>query len=97
VTAPRISPLDVLKLQRDAAVAMLPFIHKRQPLEVEVDQRRPGLVVIGNLDVSGASDIDELALPLLPIEQNQCVTDLQPDVSDGHKSETVADQSHDGK
>lgn len=90
----RINPLDVLKLQRDAAVAILPYIHKRQPIEVEVDQRRPGVVVIGNLEMSLTGDPDDLALPLPPLLQNQQVTDLQPQVSDGDKSETVADQTH---
>lgn len=89
-----ISPLDVLKMQRDAAVAILPYIHKRQPIEVEVDQRRPGVVVIGNLEMSLTGDPDDLALPLPPLLQNQQVTDLQPQVSDGDKSETVADQTH---
>jgi hypothetical protein len=90
-----ISPLEVLKMQRDAAVAILPYIHKRQPMALEIDQRQAGIVVLGHLDVSGMGGDDEFALPLAPIEQNQGVTELQPDVSDGNKSETVADQSRD--
>ena len=89
-----VDPMEVLKLQKDCYVALLPYLHKRQPIEVEVDQRRPGVVVIGNLEMSLTGDPDDLALPLPPLLQNQQVTDLQPQVSDGDKSETVADQTH---
>ena len=98
VTAPRISPLEVLKLQRDAAVALLPYIHKRQPLEVAMDVRQRGLVVLGDLGALAAGDggdDDGLALPLAPTVQNQEVIDATWGQSDGTKSETVAHQRDD--
>lgn len=65
-----ISPLDVLRLQRDAAVALAPYVHKQQPKALEVDARPRGVVVLGDLDA--AEDVsDEIALPLRKVEQNQ--------------------------
>ena len=85
-----INPLEVLKMQRDAAAALLPYIHKKQPLALEIDQVQPGIVVLGNLEVNhtgGASD--DLAIPLAPIEENQWVIDADATSSDASKSDRV--------
>lgn len=87
-----IDPTDVLKLQRDAAVALLPYIHKRQPMALELDVKQRGIVVLGDLGVGNGMGGDDLALPLQPIEENQQVIEASPTQSDGSKSEAVATQ-----
>ena len=82
-----ISPLDVLKMQRDAATALLPYIHKKQPLDLQVDMRRPGIVVVGDLNVAGAIGEDDVALPLPQIVENQRVIEVDPMKSDGQSSD----------
>ncbi len=85
-----INPLEVLKLQRDAAVALAPYVHKKQPVAVDLNQVQPGIVVLGNLEMShtgGASD--DLAIPLAPIEENQGVIDADATSSDASKSDRV--------
>lgn len=82
-----VSPLEVLRLQRDAMVALLPYIHKRQPMALEVDQRMRGIVVLGSLDTAGADVSDDLALPLPPFEENQQVTGATDGQSDGSQSD----------
>lgn len=88
-----INPLDVLKMQRDAAVAMLPYIHKRQPIALEVEQRQRGVVVLGSLDVSDLDTSDDLALPLPRHEENQQVTDARTGQSDDTKSDDATKAS----
>ena len=87
VSVARISPLEVLKLQRDAAVALLPYIHKRQPMALEIDAKPRGIVVF-DADaqlVDGQSD--DLALPLAPMQGNQGVNEASPLQSDGRQSD----------
>lgn len=68
--AARIDPMEVLRAQMAAAQALAPYLHKQQPKAIEVEQRQPGLVVIG--DLGGAEDVsDDLALPLPKSEENQ--------------------------
>lgn len=88
----RINPLEVLKMQRDAMVAILPYVHKRQPLEVAMDVRQRGIVVLGELGELAPNGDDDLALPLAPTVQNQQVIDAVPTQSDEHKSEMQHDQ-----
>lgn len=65
-----VSPVDVLRMQRDAAVALAPYLHQQQPKAITVENRPHGIVVLGHLD--GAEDVsDELALPLPKTEENQ--------------------------
>ncbi|MCB0256906.1 MAG: hypothetical protein KDI55_24575 [Anaerolineae bacterium] len=90
-----ISPLDVLKLQRDAAIALLPYIHKRQPIALEVDEKPRGRFTV--LDMSGFSDVpvgsdDDLALPLPDIEENQHVSSAKSQQSDGQQSDDATMQ-----
>lgn len=87
VAVARISPLEVLKLQRDAAVALLPYIHRKQPMAVEIEQKQRGVVLIGDLDVTDLGDDDDLALPLPPIVENQQVTVSSDAKSDASQSD----------
>jgi hypothetical protein len=82
-----ISPLDVLKMQRDAAVAMLPYLHKRQPVAIEVEERPLGMVVIGDLAATDLMADDELSLPLAPIVSNQGVSEALPAQSETQQSD----------
>lgn len=86
-----ISPLDVLKMQRDAAIALAPYVHKKQPVALEVDQRQLGITLIGDLAADFAGDEDGLALPLPPIEGNQQVAEagstVRQHASDNNKSD----------
>ncbi len=87
-----INPLEVLRMQHNAMVAILPYIHKRQPIALEVDARQRGIVLLGSLDTAGADAGDDLALPLPPIVENQGVTDVEPTQSDGAQSEMLSFQ-----
>jgi hypothetical protein len=82
----QINPLEVLKMQRDAAVALLPYVHKRQPMALEVEQRQRGIVVLGHLDTTDLGGDDDLALPLMPTEENQEVRAAEAQQSHGQKS-----------
>ena len=87
-----VDPLAVLKLQRDAAVALLPYIHKQQPKALEIETRRRGVVILGELDAAEDARSDDLALPLPPIEEKQGV-----DRDAGEKSDDdPADKSRKG-
>jgi hypothetical protein len=82
-----ISPLDVLKMQRDAAVAMLPYLHKRQPVAIEVEEKQRGIVVLGELMATDLVADDDLALPLAPIVANQGVSEALPAQSETQQSD----------
>lgn len=88
----QVNPLEVLKMQRDAAAALLPYIHKKQPVAVEIDGRRPGVVVVGDLNVTSMLADGDVALPLPDSEENQGLIDVTPTQSDGIKSESERDQ-----
>lgn len=86
-----INPLDVLKMQRDAAIALAPYVHKKQPLAIEVDERRLGITIIGDLGGDLGGDEDGLALTLAPIEENQQLASvgatIGQDASDSKQSD----------
>lgn len=77
-------------MQQSAIVAALPYLHQKQPLAIEAKTETRGLVILGSLDVAGAEGGDDLALPLAidaqQIEQNQAVTETQPEKSHGSQS-----------
>lgn len=82
-----INPLDVLKMQRDAAVALLPYIHKRQPMALEIERPQRGITILGELDLAQIGGDDDLALPLAPpIENIEEFGTAQPQ-SDEQKSD----------
>lgn len=91
--AVRINPLDVLRLQRDAAVALAPYLHKQQPKAIEIDNRPRGIVVLGDVldvDMDGGDGSGDLALPLPPIVENQGVAARDPRMSDGDQSDIAS-------
>ena len=57
--------LDVLKLQVDLVKALLPYVHKKQPVELEVSGGQGGVMVLGGLDMAALGG-DTLDLPLGP-------------------------------
>ena len=66
-----VDPLQVLKLQKDAAVALAPYLHKQQPKAVEVSERPRGVMFIGELATEDAETVGEdgeLHLALPPVE-----------------------------
>ncbi len=87
VAVARVNPLEVLKLQRDAAVALLPYIHRKQPMAVEIEQKQRGVVLIGELDVTDVGDDADLALPLPPTVENQRVSATSDAKSDASQSD----------
>lgn len=82
-----INPLDVLKLQMQAATTVALYTNKRQPMAIEVEERRRGLVVLGSLDVTDLGPDDELSLPLAPVVENQSLSGADPTQSDAQKSD----------
>lgn len=79
----RIHPLEVAKMQIAAAAALLPYVHKKQPMDVTVDNRVPGLVVFTGALGGSDEDPDRLS----PIVENQWVSDVTPAQSDAHQSD----------
>lgn len=67
----RISPLDVLKMQQQAMMAVLPYVHRKQPMAIELEQKQRGIVLIGDMDVTDLQSDDDLALPLPPEQYQQ--------------------------
>jgi hypothetical protein len=85
-----VDPLAVLKLQRDAAVALAPYLHKQQPKAIEIEDKPRGVLIMGEIEAADAVG-DGLALPLAPIEENQRVTKAASVASDNPSV------GHDGK
>lgn len=87
VRVARVNPLDVLKLQRDAAVALAPYLHKQQPKALEFDSKPRGVVLLGD-QVADAETVpdDDVALPLAPPVENAGVSAMQPQQSHTKKS-----------
>ncbi len=73
------------QMQQAAVSTALPYLHQKQPLAIETKSETRGLVILGSLDVAGPEGGDDLALPLAQvperIEQNQQVTDIEPEKS----------------
>ena len=88
-----VDPLAVLKLQRDAAAALLPYIHKQQPKALEISESRRGMILLGDLnDVQDAMS-DDVGLGLPPIEGNQEVAETARPQSDDAASRIEANES----
>jgi len=78
--------LDAVKIQKDAAAALAPYVHQRQPQAVEVNQREVGVLILGEFS-GDASGVTGLALAPDESEENQGVIDAQAEQSDGDKSD----------
>lgn len=76
--------LDVLKVQIQAMQAVLPYTHQRQPLAVTIEERKLGVLVIGDI---GEADAGEHRLPVIEAEENQGVSSLDAIKSDGNQSD----------
>lgn len=91
IGAARVDPLAVLKLQRDAMVAALPYLHKQQPKALEISDRPRGVMIMGELAGDGAGDQvaeDAIELPLPPIVEKQQVSAPPAPQSDTPQSDT---------
>lgn len=77
-----INPLDVLRLQRDAAAALLEYVHKKQPKEVVVSQKQRGVVLFSDLEDVAADGSDAAELPVWRGEVDQGVSEPGRDQSD---------------
>lgn len=87
-----IDPLQVLKLQRDAAVALAPYLHKQMPRAIEIEQKKRGMLVLQDWDeVADASDA--LELPGLQGEENQGVSAALEPQSETQKSDASGNAS----
>jgi len=78
--------LDALKVQRDAASALAPYIHQRMPQAVHIDERKVGVLVLGDFQGDAAA-LGGLPIPSDESEENQGVIDAQAEQSDGDKSD----------
>lgn len=89
----RIHPLEVAKMQIAAASALLPYVHKKQPMAIEVDQRPRGMIVmdLGAHDVIGSGS-DDLGLGLVDSEEKQRLSEATPAQSDAHQSDASEKQ-----
>ena len=91
-----VDPLAVLKLQKDAAVALAPYVHKQQPKALEVNERPRGVLLLGDLDVAEAEMVDVeggLDLPLPPIVEKQRVSEAKAPTSDAQASDEAGNDS----
>jgi len=78
--------LDAVKIQKDAAAALAPYVHQRQPQAIEVSEKSVGVLVIGELS-GDASGLAGLPLAGDEGEQNQGFIDGAAEKSDGGKSD----------
>lgn len=85
---PALATGEAAEIQVRAAIAALPYLHQKQPLAIDIQEDKRGLLVIGHLAVDGADGTGgDLALPLAEDEQNQGVIDVTPEKSDRQKSD----------
>jgi len=81
---------EAAKLQKDAAIALLPYLGQKLPMAIEVTAPTRGVVVIGNLDVPGAEgDLDVPFAPEIETQQNQQVIEGEAVRLDDAQSDTL--------
>jgi len=91
-----VDPLQVLKLQKDAAIALAPYVHKQQPKALEIQDRPRGVMLLGELGAEDAETVgsdDDLALPLAP-EGKQQLSASDALQSDGLQSDAGGNDSN---
>ncbi|MFA7504242.1 MAG: hypothetical protein WCZ28_06050 [Burkholderiaceae bacterium] len=85
---PALATGDAAEIQVRAAIAALPYLHQKQPLAVEIQDEKRGLLVIGNLTIEGADGAGgDLALPLAETIEDQALIEHEPEQSDSDKSD----------
>jgi hypothetical protein len=96
--------IEALKVQRDAAVACLPYVEQRLPLAVEdVSEGKRPIIVVGQMSQGQRSQAQsrfgfKLAGGDGRGQQNQGVIDVTPNKSDGTQSDADANpQTCNGK
>lgn len=95
ISVARVDPLAVLKVQKEAAVALAEYLHKKQPKAIEVKEGQRGMVLLGDIPDAEVADPDDVAIPMLPVEQKQGVSAAPPatvgcETSDGQKKPRAA-------
>lgn len=84
---------EAVKLQKDAAIALLPYLAQKLPMAVEVTPPRRGVVVIEGWQGAPGAQSDDLALPLPPepqIVENQQVIEGDSVRLSGEQSDDAA-------
>ena len=69
---------EAAQMQKDAAIALLPYLAQKLPMAIEITPPKRGVVVIGELPIAAAGG--ELEVPFAPerqIEQNQDVSEAE--------------------
>lgn len=80
---------EAAKLQKDAAIALLPYLGQKLPMAIEVTTPQRAVVLLGELIVEGAgSDLDVPFAPEIESQQNQ-------QVIEGEVVRHEREQSHD--
>lgn len=82
-----INPMDVLRLQLQAASVAAEYVHQKQPKAVEIRDKPRGVVLLDLGADDGELAGDDLALPLAPAEQDQALSEPDPAKSDVDKSD----------
>lgn len=77
---------EAAKLQKDAAIALLPYLGQKLPMAVEVTPPKRGIVLIGDLPEARQVQGHDLDLPLPP-EENQQLSSPLTAQSDGVRSD----------
>ena len=76
---------EAARMQLQAMIAALPYLHQRLPLAVDVTSDSRGLLVVG--EIGAGTIIGGLTLPLADNEQNQEVSGSAAEQSDGGQSD----------
>lgn len=87
-----VDPLQVLKLQKDAAIALAPYLHKQQPKALKITDKPRGVLIMGDLAAGGecGDQVDDaVGLPLAPIVEKQQVSATLASKSDTLQSDTA--------
>ena len=87
------SRLEAFDRLKDLWSELAPFLHQRMPLAVEVDQRSAGMLILGRISADQAAEIgrrwgvSDLQLLATEVQQNQPVSQVEPDKSQTEKSQ----------